>query len=101
MVDASVTGYGATDDYGTECAYASGELDTETNAEGRFLTQWRRRPGGTFGGCLFLTITPPPGSELEAISIDSMRVTFYDWNDPALPTDTVLVDVVLPPASDS
>ncbi len=35
------------------------------------------------------------------MSIDSMRVTFYDRNDPALPTDTVFVDVVLPPGSDS
>jgi hypothetical protein len=101
VAGASLTGHGATDDLGTECAYATGEVEAQTNAEGRYLAQWRRRPGGTFGGCLFLTIAPPPGSELATVSIDSVRVTFYDRSDPVLPTDTLFVDAVLPPASDS
>ena len=101
MVGASVTGYGATDGLVAECANATGEVEAQTDADGRYLAQWRRRPGGTFGGCLFLTITPPSESELATVSIDSVRVTFYDRNDPALPTDTLFVDVVLPPASDS
>jgi hypothetical protein len=101
VAGASVTGYGAMDGTNFECRYATGELEAETDGEGRYIAQWRRDPGGTFGGCLFLIFTPPEGSGLATKSMDSMRVTFYHWTDPELRTDTVFVDAVLPQASDS
>ena len=101
VVGASVTGYGATDEVRRQCAFASGELEASTGSDGQYVARWHRRPGGTFGGCLFLTVTPPESSGLGTVSIDSLRVTFYDVNDPALKTDTLEVNVVLPSGSDS
>ncbi|WP_419936794.1 hypothetical protein [Candidatus Palauibacter sp.] len=89
------------DEVRRQCAFASGELEASTGVEGQYVARWHRRPGGTFGGCLFLTVTPPESSGLGTVSIDSLRVTFYDVNDPTLKTDTLKVNVVLPPESDS
>lgn len=52
--------------------------------------------GRTWPGCVFLTFTPPEGSGLLPVSIDSIPALVYGGEDPRAKTDTLWVHAVLP-----
>lgn len=52
--------------------------------------------GAPCDALLFLEFTPPEESGLEAVSADSVEITIDGPNDPLIPTDPAIVDVVFP-----
>lgn len=76
--------------------------DVLTFPDGKYFMVWSL-PGalggdGTFNGCMSFRFTRPAESGLVPVSLDPLRMTFYDSEDPGLQTDTLVVDVVLPAA---
>ena len=57
--------------------------------------------GGAGPRCLFLEFLPPEASELRSVSINSMRIHVYGTpdleTDALFRSDTLFIDVVLPP----
>jgi len=100
VAGAVVLGVATMDQPFAECSLYRGELlRTTTGATGRYVTSWglpgALGGGGTFGGCLSVSVEPPSTSGLSAATMDSIRVTFLSACDPAWP-DTATVNVVLP-----
>ena len=85
---------------GRDCKGPSAWIPTaRTFSSGRYAVRVRiGMSGNTWPGCVFLTFTPPEGSELLSVSIDSIPTLVYDREDPRAKTDTLKVDAVLPKA---